>query len=72
MTAEEIVRKLTKAQREALTRWPHSGQVWAYADTMRVLERFGLVADRICGSGWGKLSPIGFEVQRRLLENTHD
>lgn len=73
MTAEEIVRKLTKAQREAMMRRPQSydDQIWAYANTMRVLERLGLITGRIGWTWRGALSPLGLEV-RRLLENTHD
>jgi len=74
VSAREIAGKLTKAQREAVTRWPErdNGHVWAYDKTMRILERLGLATDRVGGSGWARLTPLGVEVRTILQEQPHD
>ena len=76
MTAEEIVRKLTKAQREYLTtkaeflRPAHWGSkqwmTFPPKNTHDVLMRHGLVKRS------GKITAVGRVIRRRLLENTHD
>jgi len=66
---EAIAGRLSKAQREALTRWPErdNGNVWAYDKTMRVLEREKLAFDRVGGSGWARLTPLGKAVRSSLV-----
>lgn len=79
MTPEEIVRKLTKAQREAIisARETLFGSDYIIplrnrwvTKVMKNLQAIGLVERHLIGSVC--LTPIGLEVRNLLLENTHD
>lgn len=72
MTAEEIVRKLTKAQREALLK--HAGATRPQASFGNMGAEIALMIDGLVSinrSGALVLTDLGLSV-RRLLENTHD
>lgn len=80
MTAEEIVRKLTKAQREVVLSLPgdgHFGPASSFGTAKYMW--WGILAGRetrliehqhLTDNSW-RLNNRGLEV-RRLLENTHD
>lgn len=66
--ASRIAAKLSAAQVEAVT-WPSQCtpiMIWSYDKTIRVLERYGLIASR--RSGWATLSELGLAVREHLME----
>ena len=66
--ASRIAAKLSAAQRRAVT-WPSKSDptmIWTYDKTMVVLERKGLIANRV--HGWATLSDLGLAVRQHLME----